>query len=97
MILNLSLRLSSTFTLDTLRPTARLSDLKFILTAKTATDVKLKFQLRDPGYPSKSFVCAGVKSSPAVDFVLTGRGSYHVTLSPSEIQDCSNFHRVLLK
>ena len=88
MILNLSLRLSGTFTAD-VGPIARLSVLNLILTAKIVTDVKLKFQLRDPGYPSRRFVSAGVRSSPAADAVLTGRGSYHVTLAPSEIEEYS--------
>ena len=88
VILNLSLRLSGTFTAD-VGPIARLSVLNLILTAKTVTDVKLKFQLRDPGYPSRRFVSAGVRSSPAADAVLTGRGSYHVTLAPSEIEEYS--------
>ena len=92
MILNLSLRLSGTFTADTVGPIARLSSLNFIPTAKTVTDVKLKFQLRDPGYPSKSFVSAGVRSSPAADVVLTGGGSYHVTLELSEIEDYLYLH-----
>ena len=92
MILNLSLKSSNTFTADTVGPAARLSVLNFITTAKGLTDVRLKFQLRDPGYPSKSIVSAGVRSSPAVDVVLTGRGSYHVTLAPSEIEDYSYLH-----
>ena len=97
MILNLSLRLSGTITADTVGPIARLSWLNFMFTAKTVTDVKLKFQLKDPGFPSKSSVSAGVRSSPAVDVVLTGRGSYHVKLEPSEIEDYTYLHRVLLK
>ena len=95
--LNLSLKLSGTFIADTVGPAARLSELNFIITAKTLTDVKLKFQLRDPGYPSKSFVSAGVRSSPAADIFLTGRGSYHVTLAQSEIEEYSYLQWVLLK
>ena len=84
MKLNLSLKASYTCAADPPGPlNARLSVLNLIFTAKRVTDVKLKFQLRDAGYPSKSFISAGVGSSPGLDAVLTGRGSYHVTLLPS--------------
>ena len=92
VILNLSFRLSGTTTADTVGPIAMLSSLNWISTAKKVTDVKLKFQLRDPGYPSISFVFAGVRSLPAADVILTGGGSYHVTLEPSEIEDYSYLH-----
>ena len=69
----------------------------FIVTAKRVTDVKLKFQLRGSECPSKSFISAGFLSSPALDAVWTGRGSYHVTLPPSEIENYSHLHRMLLK
>ena len=93
MKLNLSLKASYTCAADTPGPlTARLSVLNLIFTAKRVTDVKLKFQLRDAGYPSKSFISAGIGSSPALDTVLTGKGSYHVTLPPSEIEDYLHSH-----
>ena len=96
--LNLSLWASTTFADDPPGPlNARVSVLNFIVTEKRVTDVKLKFQFRDAGYPSKRFISAGVKSSPALDAVLTGRGSYHVTLPPSEIEDYSHLHWVLLE
>ena len=98
MKLNLSLKASYTCAADPPGPlNARLSVLNFIVTTKRFTDVKLKFQLRDAGYPSKSFISAGVGSSPALDTVLTGGGSYHVTLPPSEIEDHSNLHRMSLE
>ena len=91
--LNLSSKAGATFAPDPPGPlNARLSALNFTFTAERVTDVKLKFQLRDAGYPSKSFTFAGVGSSPALDTVLTGRGSYHVTLPQSEIEDYSHLH-----
>ena len=64
----------------------------FIDTNKRVTDVKLKFQFRVSGCPLKSVLLAGVRSSPALDAALTGRGSYHVTLPLSEIEDYSHLH-----
>ena len=96
--LNLSLKAVATVAPDPPGPlTTRVSESNFIVTEKRVTDVKLKFQLRDAGCPSKSFISAGAGSSPALDTVLTGRGSYHVTLPPSEIEDYSHLHWVLLE
>ena len=96
--LNLSLKEDTTVAPDPPGPVnARLSLSNFIVIEKRVTDVKLKFQPRDAGYPSKSFTFAGVGSSPALDAVLTGRGSYHVTLPRSEIEDYSHLHWVLLE
>ena len=93
MKLNLSLKASSTRAADPPGPlNARVSVSNLIYTEKRVTDVKLKFQLRDAGYPSKRFFFAGVGSSLAVDTVLTGGGSYHVTVPPSEIEGCSHLN-----
>ena len=93
MKLNLSLKASYTCAADPPGPlNARLSVLNLIVTEKRFTDVKLKFHLKDAGYSSKSFISAGVGSSPALDTGLTGGGSYHVTLPPSEIEDYSHLH-----
>ena len=93
MKLNLSLKAVATVAADPPGPlTTRVSMSNFIVTEKRVTDVKLKFQLRDAGCPSKSFISAGAGSSPALDTVLTGRGSYHVTLPASEIEDYSHLH-----
>ena len=93
MKLNISLKEAATVAVDPPGPlVASVVLSNFIVTAKRITDVRLKFQLRDAGYPSKSFISAGVRSSLALNAVLTGRGSYHVTLPPSEIEDYSHLH-----
>ena len=96
--LNLSLKPGATVAPDPPGPlVASVWEANFTLTAKRVTDVEVKFQLRGAGCPSKSFTSTGVKSSPALDTVLTGRGSYHVTFPPSEIEDYSHLHWVLLE
>ena len=96
--LNLSLEASTTFADDPPGPlNAMASVLNLILTTKRFTDVKLKFQLRDAGCPSNSSIFAGFGSTLELDAVITGGGSYHVTLPPSEIEDCSHLHWVLLE
>ena len=96
--LNLSLWESSTIAANPPGPLfASLSPSNHIDAAKRVTDVKLKFQLRDAVFPSKSVFFAEVGSLPALTATLTGRGSCHVTLAPSEIEDYSHLHWVLLE